>query len=116
MSLFFINLDLESDERFNFSKFIEFTDAFDPINSYFLEEVKKLPVGGNFAVSGEDGRPDLISSKIFGNTQYWWILMYYNDYTNIEDIVSGDILYYPKLDSLENFYFTLKIKQSSLEG
>jgi hypothetical protein len=114
--MFFIDLDLESDKRFDISKFFEYTDAFDPINSYFLDKVKSLPIGGNFMISGEDGKPDFISYKIFGDTQYWWILMYYNDYINIEDMKSGDIIYYPTLDSLENFYFTLKIRQTALES
>lgn len=116
MSMFFLNLDLETEERFDISKFLEYTDCFDPLTSFTLDQIKKLPVGGNYAVSGEEGRPDLLSYRIYGNTQYWWILMFYNDKINIEDIKTSDILYYPKLDELENFYFSLKIKQTKSES
>lgn len=114
--MFFLNLDLETDERFDISKFFDITNGFDPLTSYTLDQLKKLPVKGNYAISGEDGRPDLVSYRIYGSTQYWWLLMFYNDKINIEDIKTSDILYYPSLDDLENFYFSLKIKQTKLES
>ena len=112
MSEFFINTSIVSDERYDLSKFMEFTDNYDPITSHFLSEIQSLPQGGIIQVVSDAGRPDNISYKIYNNTQYWWVIMLYNGITEYSDINQGDTINYPTLSSLEDLFFSLKSKGS----
>jgi len=109
--MFYLDVENTFETRYDMAKFMGFTmDFFDVINSYFIAQVKQLNVGGKRLVQGEDGRPDLLSYRIYGKTQYWWILMFYNDYLTPEDIVTGNLVKYPSLNDLEDLYFTLNAK------
>lgn len=114
--LFFIDLEKETDKRFDISKFFEFTDNYDPLSSGFVSSLKSISMGGLYTITKEDGRPDLISNNIYGDTQYWWILMLYNDYVIVEDFKIGEQIKYPSLTELEDLYFSLKVKQLAVNG
>ena len=111
--LFFINLEVDSKERFDISKFMEFTDNFDPLSSAMFEDIKKLKKGGDFKVIIEEGRPDEVSFKTLGSTQYWWVILLLNGLTQVDDIKIGDRLSFPDLNSLEDLFFSLKSRQSA---
>lgn len=111
---FFINLNSNTTDRFDKSRFLEYSDNYDPLNSSMMTDVTTLPQGGQYTVQGEDGRPDLLSYRIYGHTQYWWILLLYNRLLDYSSIATGDVILYPSLDSLENFYFSLKSKEASV--
>ena len=112
MSMFFIDLDRETKSRFDFSKFMHWNiDNYDPLTSNMLFKLKDIPVGGRYVISGEEGRPDLISYRIYGDVQYWWLLMFYNKILDPEDLINGMVLQYPDADELDTFYFTLKTKE-----
>lgn len=111
MSLFFINLDRDTQERYDLAKFLQFTDNFDPLTSDFLDKVKALPSGGNYKITDDDQRPDRASLRIYSDFQYWWILMFYNDMLGVEDFTRGKLIQYPRRDALEDFYFGLGLKQ-----
>lgn len=111
MSTFFINTNLENADRFDMSAFLEYTDNYDPLNSEFLRLLPTLESNGRFAVQSEIMRPDLISYSIYKDTQYWWIIMMYNNIFEIADIQIGLILDYPSLSDLEGLYFSLKSKE-----
>ncbi len=114
MSLFHINLEKSSPERYDLSKFLDFSnDCYDPLTSAFLLEVGSLKVGGIYTVKGEDGRPDWLSHSIYGDTQYWWILMLYNSFTEIGDIRNGTEVKFPSISEIENFYFSLNLSQKT---
>ena len=110
MAQFFLNSKVVSSERFDMEKFLEFTDNADPLNSKFLSELLRLPVRGQFVVEGEEARPDRLSYRIYGNTQYWWILLMYNKKQDPDAIASGDVINYPSLQELEQLLFSLKAK------
>lgn len=111
-SNFFINLDVfRGTDRYSLGKFLEFTDNFDPVTSEFLQRVTQLKIGGTYTIRGEDARPDTVSQELYGNTQYWWILMFYNGITRIDNITNGLEIRYPDSDELEDLYFTLKSKE-----
>lgn len=113
--LFFLNLDNEYDKRYDLGKFMNYDeDGFDPLNSYMLEKISGIKSGGQFTVTSEEGRPDIISNKIYGDTQYWWVILLYNAITSFDDLVNGMELKYPKLQELEDFYFSLKSQQTQL--
>lgn len=109
---FFINLEKETEKRYDMSRFMEFTDNFDPLTAGFLRDIKALPTDGYFVVQGEEFRPDAIAHKLYGSTQYWWAVMIYNDLSDINQLTSGISLSYPSLEDLEDAYFKLKSKQS----
>ncbi len=107
--MFFINNELQTDERYDAAKFIEFLneDNYDILNSFFMLEVKTLPEVGKYVVSAEEFDPALISFRIYGATQFWQLILIYNDILSFEDIVAGVILRYPSIDDMENVYFRL---------
>lgn len=111
MSTFFINSELDTKERFDPALFLRYTDNYDPLTSEFLRQLKSLPVNGRFSIQSEESRPDLVSFRIYGNNQFWWILMMYNSIISIEDLQIGQLLSYPSLGSLEALYFSLKSKE-----
>jgi hypothetical protein len=113
MTAFYINTDIETEERFDITKFMNYSDNYDVLTSDFLENITKLPLGGKYAVSGEEKRPDLLSYKIYNDTQYWWCLMIYNGIPNANLITNGMTILFPTIDTLENFYFNLKVKENA---
>lgn len=109
--MFLINLDKESPERFDFGKFFNYTDNFDPIDSDFIYNIKSLALGGKIKITAEVGRPDRLSYKIYNTYEYWWVIMLYNDIQNVDDITSGMTLDYPDSDELDVYYFNLKRRE-----
>lgn len=82
-------------------------------NSYYdqyFEIKRELSV---YTIKQEDlQRPDLISYKLYGTDQYWWILMKYNQISDPwNDIVEGNIIYVP--DSLDINDFVLTATKAS---
>lgn len=107
--MFFINLDGDFTKRYDAAKFMEYANStFDIINSYFVFMLKSLRVYGEYVVQTQENRPDLVSFSIYGNTQYWWILLLYNNIFNFEELPANTTLQYPSLASLEDLYFNLK--------
>jgi hypothetical protein len=110
---FFIDLDTDSTDRYDFGKFMRFTDNYDPLTSNFLSSLIKIPPAGVYTVSGELNRPDLLSYRIYGSPKYWWILLAYNRILEFHELIIGQQVQYPSLDSLEDLYFSLKAKESA---
>ena len=59
-------------------------------------------------------RPDLLSYRIYGDSQYWWILCKFN---NIDDIwndmhIGGDLVV-PALADIEDYY--ARVKKRTIE-
>jgi len=111
VSQYFINLDIDSEERFDLAKFMEYTDNFDPLTSAMLNEVRDMKTVGKFSVQAFAGRPDLISNEIYGSIQYWYLLMEYNNIETVEDLTAEVTLNYPSAEALEDAYFKLRARQ-----
>ena len=112
--MYYINNDLQTSVRYAMSKFMEFdTDSFCILDSYLCTQLKKLPYSGAMTVVTQAGRPDLLSYDIYGNIQYWWLLMLYNDLSSPTELVAGITVSFPSLSSIENLYFTLSTKQKA---
>jgi len=111
MSAFFINPTLQPPKRFDMALFMENTDNLDPLTSEFLRLMPALESSGRYTVLDEDSRPDLLSYRIYGDTQYWWILLLYNQIIDVESLVTGTILLYPSISDLESLYFSLSAKE-----
>lgn len=112
----FINLELlntkDFKERFDLQKFVGFSeDVYDYLDSYFIEQVNRLPVFGKTIVQIEENRPDLVSYRIYGTTQFWYILMIYNGMVSPFDLTEGQELNYPRIEDIEKLYFSLNALQ-----
>jgi len=110
--MYFVDLDNDFLTRYDMAKFMEFigssdSGCFDPINSYLISKIKALPVGGHRVVQSDEYRPELMSYKIYGHTQYWWILLLYNDILTVDDLTFDKTIAFPLLDDLETIYFQL---------
>ena len=111
MSQFFINSDIESDERFDMARFMNYTDNFDPLTSRFFSDLKKLAKTGEYAIQGEEEKPDLVSTSLYENTQYWWIILAYNDMLNVGELLSGKGIGHTSVENIEDLLFNLKTLQ-----
>ncbi len=111
--MYYINLDVESDERYDLRKFMEFDDidlGFDILTPYFFYKLEKILPNGKYRVVNEQYNPSLVSYNIYGSTDYWWIIMIYNNIFSFDDIILGLELQYPSIEDLEDLYFELKSK------
>lgn len=107
--MFYLNLTIETEERYDLAKFFEYNiDNYDPLNSFLVKQLNNLSTFGQYIVTVEEFRPDLISYKIYNTTQYWWLLMFYNNILSYTDVVSGVVIIYPAIKDLEKLYFQLK--------
>lgn len=88
-------------------------DVVDWLSSYFIDRVKMIPIFGEIEVQGEGGKPDLLSYHIYGKTQYWWIILVYNNLLNVEDLKEGMLIKYPSTSQLEELYFQLMSQQTA---
>jgi hypothetical protein len=115
---FFINEDVESRERFDMARFMEYVEdaeGYDILASFFIEIINKIRIDGYFNVTVEAQRPDTVSWKIFRNHQYWWQLLEKNRLTSYKDLVTEQRLEYLSLRDLENVYFDLRTRQKAIE-
>lgn len=103
--MYYINNEIETDNRFDTLKFLNFNDDnFDPLDSFTLFNIKNLSTLGSKEITNEEKRPDLLSYNIYEDTQYWWILLVYNDILDINELTSGKVIKYPSLNSIEYLY------------
>jgi len=113
---FFINSDIKTEKRYDLAKFLEQTsDSFDPLTSSLLDRIDKLELGGYYTVRGEDGMPWILSERLYGDDQYWWIIMLYNGFSGIESITNGQNVKYPSINAIQDEYFTLKTRERTSE-
>jgi hypothetical protein len=113
---FYINLGIESDERFDLAKFMDYSDdqtgasagRFDPLTSFFLQELPKLRSRGQYVIQNEEFRPDLISFRFFRTTEYWWLIMAYNNMLSVEELTTGTKLEIPSEEAMSKLFFRLR--------
>jgi hypothetical protein len=114
--MFYIDLDTRFQDRFDLAKFMDFTNdgVFDPLNSYMLLQIPLLSPIGEYTIRKEAGRPDNLSYVIYGDTQYWWVLMWYNKIYKPEDIKIGMKIKYPSISSIEQLYMNASLYQKTI--
>ena len=92
---------------------MEYTDHwYDSTNSDFLEWLLEAEPDGWYLVKEPDGRPDLVSYHIYGDTQYWWILLFINEIICVNELKEGMEIKYIAKEKLLNKYLDLKISSS----
>jgi hypothetical protein len=111
--MFFINTAIQSKERYDLSKFMQFTvDCYDPLNGYFINRLKSLQPRIKYNVQTDEHRPDRISKKVYGTPFLFWIVMLYNDIYDPDEIVADLTLQLPSQEDLNSLFFRLKSLQS----
>ena len=116
--MFYIDNNIETNNRFDINKFVEFNyDNYDVLSSFFLANIQKLPEQGTYKVTNEEKRPELLAYNIYktpSSIQYWWILLWYNSILNVNDLITGVVISYPSLNSLENLYTQASLLKKSV--
>lgn len=113
MATFKLNLNQSYIDKFDIMKFnapVNLKYAyFDIIDSEFLRKLKNLKKYKTYTVTVEEGRPELISERIYGlgQTQFWWILMVLNELRLPKDLKRGLVLRYPTREDLDGLYLGL---------
>lgn len=75
----------------------------------FLSNMMSINYSGNtvpFTVgSVHVGRPDIISFQVYGDDRFWWLLLKYNNVSDVwNDLKPGMILRCPPKNILEKYY------------
>ena len=116
--MFYISDILDSEDRYGLSKILEYNEKgdFNTLTSVFIQELRELPFQSYVTSKGE--RPDLVAYKIYGDTQFAWILMIYNNCYDFTDgtFSEGSQIKYPSLADLEKLIFTLKARKRSIDS
>lgn len=114
--MYYIDLDTKTIDRFDLAKFMDFTNdgVFDPLTSYLLLEIPRLSPIGEYVIRKEEKRPDLLSFSLYGDTQYWWVLMWYNTLYKPEDLTVGLKIKYPSLSAVEQLYMNASVYQKTV--
>lgn len=116
-SPFFINLNFVPIETFDMGQFYDYENGnFDPLTGQFQYQLLSLPVAGEYLIQGNVERPDAISYLIYGDPQYWWILLMYNGILDVSGISTGTVISYPSIDNLENLLFSLKADETAQQA
>ena len=65
----------------------------------FYVEVKSLPSRVAIVPAGMDGRPDLLAYKLYGSSNYWWVLCVANSIIDpFEQLTAGKQIRVPIID------------------
>ena len=97
-------------DRFDMSHFMEYTEYwYDSMNSEFIDWLLKAEPDGWYRITEPQGRPDLVSYHIYGDTQYWWILLLINEIICVHDLKEGMQIKFIALERMQNKYLDLKI-------
>ncbi len=111
--MFYIDNDLNTIDKYDMMKFMELGEdmVIDSLSSYMLYQLPKLPVHGYYKIVTEIGRPDMLAYHIYGDTQYWWVLMWYNSLLSPNDLTAGLEIKYPALGTVESLYMNMSLYQ-----
>lgn len=81
-------------------------------NNWDLFEIKR-PLTFFTLTRSYIGRPDLLSLKLFGKIEYWWILAKVNE--NIQDwwndLQVGDVISVPSIADFEDWYAAIRARR-----
>ena len=122
--MFFISDYIESEDRYGLQKYLSYETIdrknsigdFNTLDSVFLTELRELPLQSYVTSKGE--HPELLAYKIYGDTQFSWVLMVYNNCIDFTDgtFKSGSQVKYPALEDLEKIIFTLKARKRAYQS
>jgi len=107
--MYYINIEDNFLTRFDLAKFLNYeNNCYDVLTSYVLENICDLSIFETNRLQVEEQRPDLISWNTFDTTQYWWVIMLFNNFIFLDELVDNVKYNIPSLSELEDMYFSLK--------
>jgi len=111
--MFYIDNDTVTTDKYDMAKFMEFGEdgVFDSLSSYMLYQIPMLPIAGYYTLRTEENRPDMLAFNIYGDTQYWWVLMWYNNFLKPQDLKVGVKIKYPSMSAIEQLYMAASLNQ-----
>lgn len=111
--MFYIDISKDTKRRYAPEKLMRFdkSGVYDILDSHFMTELVKLPMAGTYVVVEDEGRPDVIAYRLYGSSEYWWVLMLYNNIIVPSQLVSGASIKYPQIDKLETLYGRLAAQE-----
>ena len=113
---FYVDLEKPRRFRYDLSTLMEFREGvYDEFTSYFIENVKALPSAGTYIIK-EEFRPDIYSYDIYKSTDYWQILLLYNNTVLMTDLIRGTTLSFPSQARLESVYVNAKAAEIEAES
>lgn len=104
-----------TEKRFSQARFLEWSQSlqvYDPSTSLFVLQIRKLPLADIIEHKNPNARWDLASYAIYGDTQFFWHLFFYNDYQRFYDLKKGMSVKYPSLKSIEQLVNSLDVKSN----
>lgn len=94
-------------ERFPEKSNVNGVDEVDLPNNGFNEFKFTDNIGFYTVTLSDIQRPDLISYKVYGSLDMWWLLMKYNKVEDVwNDLFVGMVLEVPKRSDLDDYYRT----------
>ena len=116
--LHFIDTSKTFPVRYDLGKLLKYDGRaaeYDILLSQFIRRLKGL-VSSNIRIVRRDEEFDLalIAFRVFGDTQFWWVLVEFNNVVNFDDIKEGVELAIPSVTDLERIYFELKNQERKL--
>lgn len=104
-------MNVKANPRYDLARFCEWNsdaDMYDITTSDFVEKLTKLPVAGEIQITVDEERLDNLSYKLYGSTQYWWVLALYNYLPNFKYLRNGMIIRFFSISDLELLTLSLK--------
>lgn len=99
--------------QFSVNNFLkkEFVDGvyeYDLLTMHWDEFRLNRPSRDMMVTPHDIGRPDALSVRAYGDSQYWWLLMRVNKIDDVwNDLVVGDYLIIPDIRDFDDFYTKL---------
>ena len=116
--MFYLNDQYDTHTRFDLMKFVDINgkDWYDPLTSFFLINLPKLPHVEEYIITYEIGRPDLLADRFYQDTQYWWIVMLYNNILNVNDLQAGVSIRRPAKELIDDLYIQASTLKKATEN
>ena len=95
--------------KYNRSNFIDTTNEtgtlqYDFLNNSF-SKFKFSRKTSPYRIAADDINPRMISLKVYGTYDYWWIILAYNNILDVyTEIVPGNLIEIPDIRDIEDFY------------
>lgn len=107
----------QENRKYDMARFMRYDNElefYDILDSGFIKVLPFMSTYGVKTVTIEEGKPSLLCESIYGyfNTQYWWILMEINNFTDASDLKAGTQVIYPSISSLDTFFGQLNPKNN----
>lgn len=112
-AFFYLDRNVQAHHRYDLARFMRLEEGVhDEFTSWLISRLRGLPSAGRYRIEVEQ-RPDIYSRDVFGTTDYWQLLLLYNDVVLLEDLARGTVLSYFSLDGLEGVLRTLQTQPAT---